>query len=181
MVNIVRGYLEHDERPNYLKPPFKDKNTPMKRKADEGGTSQTTKQLRSISQEPQYSHSFTHRSGTDDHDWRHVYHDRLHSHPCLNQLPPRPVVGLVSSNTMGISITQIPKLNCNKVEAHRGDRACVVTSTVDGDIVNAPAMLKTSWSTLTSSTSSYRKDVAYMAFVLAFSGLWWSYFSRMFS
>ncbi|TPX41630.1 hypothetical protein SeMB42_g05496 [Synchytrium endobioticum] len=39
MVNIVRGYLEHDERPAYLKPPSKDKNTPMKRKADEGGTS----------------------------------------------------------------------------------------------------------------------------------------------
>ncbi|TPX49780.1 hypothetical protein SeMB42_g02475 [Synchytrium endobioticum] len=37
MVNIVRGYLEHDERPTYLKPPSKDKNTPMKRKADEGG------------------------------------------------------------------------------------------------------------------------------------------------
>ncbi|TPX43540.1 hypothetical protein SeLEV6574_g05011 [Synchytrium endobioticum] len=36
MVNIVRGYLEHDERPTYLKPPSKDKNTPMKRKADEG-------------------------------------------------------------------------------------------------------------------------------------------------
>ncbi|TPX39504.1 hypothetical protein SeMB42_g06346 [Synchytrium endobioticum] len=35
MVNIVRGYLEHDERPTYLKPPSKDKNTPMKRKADE--------------------------------------------------------------------------------------------------------------------------------------------------
>ncbi|TPX38906.1 hypothetical protein SeLEV6574_g07528 [Synchytrium endobioticum] len=39
MVSIVRGYLEHDERPTYLKPPSKDKNTPMKRKADEGGTS----------------------------------------------------------------------------------------------------------------------------------------------
>ncbi|TPX48047.1 hypothetical protein SeLEV6574_g02280 [Synchytrium endobioticum] len=39
MVNIVRGYLEHDERPTYLKPPSKDKNAPMKRKADEGGTS----------------------------------------------------------------------------------------------------------------------------------------------
>ncbi|TPX33045.1 hypothetical protein SeMB42_g07541 [Synchytrium endobioticum] len=38
MANIVRGYLEHDERPAYLKPPSKDKNTPMKRKADEGGT-----------------------------------------------------------------------------------------------------------------------------------------------
>ncbi|TPX38665.1 hypothetical protein SeLEV6574_g07698, partial [Synchytrium endobioticum] len=33
------GYLEHDERPTYLKPPSKDKNAPMKRKADEGGTS----------------------------------------------------------------------------------------------------------------------------------------------
>ncbi|TPX39070.1 hypothetical protein SeLEV6574_g07435, partial [Synchytrium endobioticum] len=31
-------YLEHDERPTYLKPPSRDKNTPMKRKADEGGT-----------------------------------------------------------------------------------------------------------------------------------------------
>ncbi|TPX40203.1 hypothetical protein SeMB42_g06093, partial [Synchytrium endobioticum] len=31
------GYLEHDERPTYLKPPSNDKNTPMKRKADEGG------------------------------------------------------------------------------------------------------------------------------------------------
>ncbi|TPX48813.1 hypothetical protein SeLEV6574_g01828 [Synchytrium endobioticum] len=39
MVNLVRGYLEHDERPAYLKPPSKDKDTPMKRKADEGGTS----------------------------------------------------------------------------------------------------------------------------------------------
>ncbi|TPX45831.1 hypothetical protein SeLEV6574_g03612 [Synchytrium endobioticum] len=29
---------EHDERPTYLKPPSRDKNTPMKRKADEGGT-----------------------------------------------------------------------------------------------------------------------------------------------
>ncbi|TPX44455.1 hypothetical protein SeLEV6574_g04496 [Synchytrium endobioticum] len=38
MVNIVREYLEHDERPAYLKPPSRDKNTPMKRKADEGGT-----------------------------------------------------------------------------------------------------------------------------------------------
>ncbi|TPX45126.1 hypothetical protein SeLEV6574_g04067, partial [Synchytrium endobioticum] len=37
MVNIVSGYLEYDERPAYLKPPSKDKNTPMKRKADEGG------------------------------------------------------------------------------------------------------------------------------------------------
>ncbi|TPX39093.1 hypothetical protein SeMB42_g06475 [Synchytrium endobioticum] len=37
--NIVRGYLEHDERPAYLKPPSKDKNSPMKRRADEGGTS----------------------------------------------------------------------------------------------------------------------------------------------
>ncbi|TPX53466.1 hypothetical protein SeMB42_g00759 [Synchytrium endobioticum] len=37
MVNIVRGYLEHDERPTYLKPPSKDKNAPMKRKTDEGG------------------------------------------------------------------------------------------------------------------------------------------------
>ncbi|TPX45664.1 hypothetical protein SeLEV6574_g03740 [Synchytrium endobioticum] len=39
MVNIVRGYLEHDERPAYLKPPSKNKNTPMKRKVDEDGTS----------------------------------------------------------------------------------------------------------------------------------------------
>ncbi|TPX42781.1 hypothetical protein SeMB42_g04997 [Synchytrium endobioticum] len=39
MVNIVRGYLEHDERPAYLKPPPKDKNTASKRKVDEGGTS----------------------------------------------------------------------------------------------------------------------------------------------
>ncbi|TPX41060.1 hypothetical protein SeLEV6574_g06273 [Synchytrium endobioticum] len=39
-VMFTRGYLEHDERPTYLKPPSKDKNTPMKRKADEGGTSQ---------------------------------------------------------------------------------------------------------------------------------------------
>ncbi|TPX30199.1 hypothetical protein SeMB42_g07956, partial [Synchytrium endobioticum] len=38
-VMFIRGYLEHDERPTYLKPPSKDKNTPMKRKADEGGTS----------------------------------------------------------------------------------------------------------------------------------------------
>ncbi|TPX44783.1 hypothetical protein SeLEV6574_g04302 [Synchytrium endobioticum] len=38
-VMYTRGYLEHDERPTYLKPPSKDKNTPMKRKADEGGTS----------------------------------------------------------------------------------------------------------------------------------------------
>ncbi|TPX41351.1 hypothetical protein SeLEV6574_g06136 [Synchytrium endobioticum] len=38
-VMFIRGYLEHDERPAYLKPPSKDKNTPMKRKADEGGTS----------------------------------------------------------------------------------------------------------------------------------------------
>ncbi|TPX44353.1 hypothetical protein SeMB42_g04365 [Synchytrium endobioticum] len=30
---------EPDERPAYLKPPSKDKKTPMKRKADEGGTS----------------------------------------------------------------------------------------------------------------------------------------------
>ncbi|TPX47788.1 hypothetical protein SeMB42_g03199 [Synchytrium endobioticum] len=37
MVNIVRGYLEHDERPTYLKPPSKNKNTPMKWNADEGG------------------------------------------------------------------------------------------------------------------------------------------------
>ncbi|TPX49670.1 hypothetical protein SeLEV6574_g01308, partial [Synchytrium endobioticum] len=36
-VMFIRGYLEHDERPTYLKPPSKDKNTPMKRKADEGG------------------------------------------------------------------------------------------------------------------------------------------------
>ncbi|TPX48049.1 hypothetical protein SeLEV6574_g02286 [Synchytrium endobioticum] len=36
---VLPGYLEHDERPTYLKPPSKDKNTPMKRKADEGGTS----------------------------------------------------------------------------------------------------------------------------------------------
>ncbi|TPX30985.1 hypothetical protein SeMB42_g07829, partial [Synchytrium endobioticum] len=36
MVNIVRGCLEHDERPAYLKLPSKYKNTPMKRKADEG-------------------------------------------------------------------------------------------------------------------------------------------------
>ncbi|TPX49093.1 hypothetical protein SeLEV6574_g01680 [Synchytrium endobioticum] len=36
-VTFIRGYLEHDERPTYLKPPSKDKNTPMKRKADEGG------------------------------------------------------------------------------------------------------------------------------------------------
>ncbi|TPX51455.1 hypothetical protein SeLEV6574_g00238 [Synchytrium endobioticum] len=34
-----KGYLIHDERPAYLKPPSKDKNTPMKRKADEDGTS----------------------------------------------------------------------------------------------------------------------------------------------
>ncbi|TPX53478.1 hypothetical protein SeMB42_g00734 [Synchytrium endobioticum] len=33
----TKGHLEHDERPAYLKPPSKDKNTPMKRKADEGG------------------------------------------------------------------------------------------------------------------------------------------------
>ncbi|TPX35602.1 hypothetical protein SeMB42_g07162 [Synchytrium endobioticum] len=39
MVNVVRGYLEHDERPVYLKAPSKDKNTPMKRETDEGGTS----------------------------------------------------------------------------------------------------------------------------------------------
>ncbi|TPX45719.1 hypothetical protein SeLEV6574_g03716 [Synchytrium endobioticum] len=32
MFNIVRGYLEHDERPAYLKPPSKDKNTASKRK-----------------------------------------------------------------------------------------------------------------------------------------------------
>ncbi|TPX42176.1 hypothetical protein SeLEV6574_g05718 [Synchytrium endobioticum] len=38
-VMFTRGYLEHDERPTYLKPPSKDKNAPMKRKADEGGTS----------------------------------------------------------------------------------------------------------------------------------------------
>ncbi|TPX50329.1 hypothetical protein SeLEV6574_g00958 [Synchytrium endobioticum] len=37
--NPSRGYLEHDERPVYLKPPSKDKDTPMKRKADEGGSS----------------------------------------------------------------------------------------------------------------------------------------------
>ncbi|TPX48461.1 hypothetical protein SeLEV6574_g02021 [Synchytrium endobioticum] len=36
MVNIVRGYLEQDGRPNYLKPPSKNKNTLMKRTADEG-------------------------------------------------------------------------------------------------------------------------------------------------
>ncbi|TPX41151.1 hypothetical protein SeLEV6574_g06229 [Synchytrium endobioticum] len=36
-VMFTRGYLEHDERPTYLKPPSRDKNTPMKRKADEGG------------------------------------------------------------------------------------------------------------------------------------------------
>ncbi|TPX39571.1 hypothetical protein SeMB42_g06318, partial [Synchytrium endobioticum] len=33
------GYLGHDERPTYLKPPSKDKNSPMKREADEGGAS----------------------------------------------------------------------------------------------------------------------------------------------
>ncbi|TPX47705.1 hypothetical protein SeLEV6574_g02503 [Synchytrium endobioticum] len=38
-VMFTRGYLVHDERPAYLKPPSKDKNGPMKRKADEGGTS----------------------------------------------------------------------------------------------------------------------------------------------
>ncbi|TPX45928.1 hypothetical protein SeLEV6574_g03542 [Synchytrium endobioticum] len=38
-VMFTRGYLEYDERPAYLKPPSKDKNTPMKRKADGGGTS----------------------------------------------------------------------------------------------------------------------------------------------
>ncbi|TPX42472.1 hypothetical protein SeLEV6574_g05587 [Synchytrium endobioticum] len=38
-VMFIRGYLEHDERPTYLKPPSKDKNAPMKRRADEGGTS----------------------------------------------------------------------------------------------------------------------------------------------
>ncbi|TPX46135.1 hypothetical protein SeLEV6574_g03397 [Synchytrium endobioticum] len=38
-VMFIRGYLEHDERPTYLKPPSKDKNAPMKRKTDEGGTS----------------------------------------------------------------------------------------------------------------------------------------------
>ncbi|TPX45840.1 hypothetical protein SeLEV6574_g03601, partial [Synchytrium endobioticum] len=38
LLDIPLGYLEHDERPTYLKPPSKDKNTPMKRKADEGGT-----------------------------------------------------------------------------------------------------------------------------------------------
>ncbi|TPX49676.1 hypothetical protein SeLEV6574_g01322 [Synchytrium endobioticum] len=36
---FIRGYLVYDERPAYLKPPSKDKNTPMTRKADEGGTS----------------------------------------------------------------------------------------------------------------------------------------------
>ncbi|TPX52993.1 hypothetical protein SeMB42_g01048 [Synchytrium endobioticum] len=36
-VNIVTKYLEHDERSAYLKTPSKDKSTPMKRKADEGG------------------------------------------------------------------------------------------------------------------------------------------------
>ncbi|TPX39094.1 hypothetical protein SeMB42_g06474 [Synchytrium endobioticum] len=36
---VLPGYLKHDERPNYLKPPSKDKNTPMKRKADKGGIS----------------------------------------------------------------------------------------------------------------------------------------------
>ncbi|TPX30234.1 hypothetical protein SeMB42_g07950, partial [Synchytrium endobioticum] len=45
MVNIVRGYLEHDERPTYLKPPSKDKNAPMKRKADEGGAMRQCWQL----------------------------------------------------------------------------------------------------------------------------------------
>ncbi|TPX41066.1 hypothetical protein SeMB42_g05745 [Synchytrium endobioticum] len=39
VVQYFEGYLKHDERPPYLKPPSKDKNTPMKRKADEGGTS----------------------------------------------------------------------------------------------------------------------------------------------
>ncbi|TPX48920.1 hypothetical protein SeLEV6574_g01757 [Synchytrium endobioticum] len=38
-VMFIRGYLQHDERPTYLKPPSKDKNNPMKRKADEGGIS----------------------------------------------------------------------------------------------------------------------------------------------
>ncbi|TPX44457.1 hypothetical protein SeLEV6574_g04498 [Synchytrium endobioticum] len=38
-VMFIRGYLEHDERPTYLKPPSKNKNTPMKWNADEGGTS----------------------------------------------------------------------------------------------------------------------------------------------
>ncbi|TPX42230.1 hypothetical protein SeLEV6574_g05698 [Synchytrium endobioticum] len=38
-VMFIRGYLEHDERPTYLKPASKDKSAPMKRKADEGGTS----------------------------------------------------------------------------------------------------------------------------------------------
>ncbi|TPX46689.1 hypothetical protein SeLEV6574_g03093 [Synchytrium endobioticum] len=38
-VMFTRGYLEHDERPVYLKAPSKDKNTPMKRETDEGGTS----------------------------------------------------------------------------------------------------------------------------------------------
>ncbi|TPX52064.1 hypothetical protein SeMB42_g01653 [Synchytrium endobioticum] len=45
MVNIVRGYLEHDERPTYLKPPSKNKNTPMKRKADEGGGLKTREKV----------------------------------------------------------------------------------------------------------------------------------------
>ncbi|TPX43421.1 hypothetical protein SeLEV6574_g05068 [Synchytrium endobioticum] len=38
-VMFTRDDGEPDERPAYLKPPSKDKKTPMKRKADEGGTS----------------------------------------------------------------------------------------------------------------------------------------------
>ncbi|TPX41135.1 hypothetical protein SeLEV6574_g06237 [Synchytrium endobioticum] len=44
-VMFIRGYLEHDERPAYLKPPPKDKNTASKRKVDEGGTSRGAKTL----------------------------------------------------------------------------------------------------------------------------------------
>ncbi|TPX43896.1 hypothetical protein SeLEV6574_g04824 [Synchytrium endobioticum] len=35
-IQMKKGCLEHDERPAYLKLPSKYKNTPMKRKADEG-------------------------------------------------------------------------------------------------------------------------------------------------
>ena len=41
MVNIVRGFLQTDDRPAYLKP-SSSKSTPMKRQADEGGGSSST-------------------------------------------------------------------------------------------------------------------------------------------
>ncbi|TPX34099.1 hypothetical protein SeMB42_g06966 [Synchytrium endobioticum] len=40
MINIVRGCLEQDERPAYLKSSSKSRNTPMKRRADVADSAQ---------------------------------------------------------------------------------------------------------------------------------------------